>query len=81
MAKKVEKISVSVPRPVSKWLKLQALGKRTSVSAILTTIARQEMRREALGRYLKMVGADQISDEDVEATRQEFYAAVKGAPE
>jgi hypothetical protein len=81
MAKQVEKLSVSMPQPISKWLKHQAHGERTSVSAILTRMAREEMRRQALGRYLKTVGADQLPDEDVEAARQEFYAAIKSVPE
>lgn len=57
-AKRVEKLSVSLPEPLVKWLR--ARGGESGLSTTLTKIVREareeDERRQALGKLLRYLG-------------------------
>lgn len=75
------KVSISVSREDLRVLSSHARRfHRGNLSAVIHEMAAALRREEALGELLDMLGADRVSDEDVQAIRDEVAGARRRRP-
>jgi hypothetical protein len=70
--KATQKISVSLAQEDVKWAKARAKALRTSVSSVLSEALRRQRKAEALRRLIGDMGGPEVTQEELDAVREEW---------
>lgn len=69
-----QKLSVSIPADMAKWVQAEADRRQVSVSYIFVDAIARARRQRAWDEYLKQAGEDDIAESDVATLREELRA-------